>query len=151
MGSTTNSCGAGKHVTGNGKNTSCSQYDCDNNVTLCKKHEKLNAEKHTLYKSGLIWIQKVTSGQQHNDDDEKNHSYLITVPEETETRCTAILNDMDQTRREIHLKQGSDMSEIFGYYKTLLSKDNVGEETEQVTLGITEDRRENTSQFDLAC
>ena len=55
---------------------------------------------------------------------------------------------MDQTRREIHLKQGSDMSEIFGYYKTLLSKDN--EETEQVTLGVTEDRRENTSQFDLA-
>ena len=57
---------------------------------------------------------------------------------------------MDQTRREIHLKQGSDMSEIFGYYKTLLSKDNDGEETEQVMLGVTEDRRENTSQFDLA-
>ena len=73
----------------------------------------------------------------------------MTVPEETKTKCTAILNDMDQTRREIHLKQGSDMSEIFGY-KTLLSKDIDGEETEQVTLGVTEDRRENTSQFDLA-
>ena len=42
------------------------------------------------------------------------------------------------------------MSEIFGYQKTLLSKDNDVEETEQVTLGVTEDRRENTSQFDLA-
>ena len=42
------------------------------------------------------------------------------------------------------------MSKIFGYYKTLLNKDNVRKETEQVTLGVTEDRRENTSQFDLA-
>ena len=30
-----------------------------------------------------------------------------------------------------------------------MTKDYVGE-TEQVTLGVTEDRRENTSQFDLA-
>ena len=109
----------------------------------------LCAEKHRLYKAALRWKQRVTIGQQQNDDEE-NHSYLITVPEETGTRCNAMLNDMDQTRREIHLKQGSDMSEIFGYYKTLLSKDNDGEETEQVTLGVTEDRRENTSQFDLA-
>ena len=116
MGATTNSCGAGKHVTGNGKNTSCSQHDCENNVTLCKKHKKLNAEKRRLYRSALRWKQRFTAGQHHDDDDEENHSYLITVPEETETRCTAILNDMDQTRREIHLKQGSDMSKIFGYY-----------------------------------
>ena len=103
-----------------------------------------------MYKSALKWKKRFTSGQQHNDDDEEDHSYLITVPEETETRGAAVLNDMIQTRREIHLKQGSDMNEIFGYYNTTLSKDNVGEETEQVTLGVTEDRRENTSQFDLA-
>ena len=57
---------------------------------------------------------------------------------------------MNQTRREIHLKQGSDISEIFGCYKTILSKDSNVEELEQVTLGVTEDRRDNTSQFDLA-
>ena len=57
---------------------------------------------------------------------------------------------MIQTRREIHLKQGSDMNEIFGYHNTTLNKDNVEEEQEQVTIGVTEDRRENTSQFDLA-
>ena len=67
-------------------------------MSLCaKKHERVNAEKHRLYKAALRWKQRVTTGQQHNDDEE-NHSYLITVPEETETRCTAILNDMDQTR-----------------------------------------------------
>ena len=114
MGSTTNSCGAGKHVTGNGRNTSCSPYDCDNNVTLCIKHETLNAEKHRLYKAALKWKRRFTSGQQHNDDEEEDHSYLITVPEETETRGTAVLNDMILTRREIHLKQGSDMNKIFG-------------------------------------
>ena len=94
MGSTTNSCGAGKHLTGNGKNTSCSQHDCETNVTLCKKHEKVNAETHRLYRSALRWKQRFTPGQQPNGDVE-NHTYLITVPEETETRCTAILNDMD--------------------------------------------------------
>ena len=57
----------------------------------------------------------------------EHHTYLITVPEETETKGLAVLNDMIQTRREIHLKQGSDMKEIFGYYNTILSKDNVGE------------------------
>ena len=73
----------------------------------------------------LRWKQRFTSGQQHNDDDEENHSYLITVPEETETKGAAVLNDMIQTRREIHLKQGSDMNEIFGYHNTTLSKDYV--------------------------
>ena len=92
---------------------------------------------------------KFTSGQQHNDYEEEDHSYLITVPEEAETRGAAVLNDMIQTCKEIHLKQRSDMNKIFGYHNTTLSKDNVGE-TEQVTLGVTEDRRENTSQFDLA-
>ena len=43
-----------------------------------------------------------------------------------------------------------DMSEIFACYRSQLSKDENVEEIEQVTLGITEDRRENTSQFDLA-
>ena len=53
MGATTNACGAGKHITSNGKNTSCYLPDCETNVTLCKKHEKINAEKHRLYKAAL--------------------------------------------------------------------------------------------------
>ena len=63
--------------------------------------------------------------QQHNDDEEENHSYLITVPEETETKVEAVLNNMIHTGREIHLKQESDMNEIFGYHNTTLSKDYV--------------------------
>ena len=37
MGAKTNAFGAGKHITGNGKNTSYSLHDCETNVTLCKK------------------------------------------------------------------------------------------------------------------
>ena len=51
---------------------------------------------------------------------------------------------MIQTRKEIHLKQGSDMNKIFGYHNTSVSREKDGE-IEQVTLGVTEDRRENTS------
>ena len=112
MEATTNACGAGRHIKSNGKNTSCSLTDCETNVTLCKNYEKTNAEKHRLYRAALRWKHKVTTGQPN--DDQENYSYLTTVPKETEQKCTTILDDMDQTRREIHLKQGSDISEIFG-------------------------------------
>ena len=118
-------------------------------MTLCKKHKKINTEKHRLYKSALRWKQRVRSGQEQNDDEEKDHSYLMTVTEETETKGAAVLNDMIQTRKEIHLKQGSDITNIFGYQSTTLNEADV-EVIEQVTLGVTEDKRKNMSQFDLA-
>ena len=74
-------------------------------MTLCKKHKKINTEKHRLYKSALRWKQRVRSGQEQNDDEEKDHSYLMTVTEETETKGAAVLKDMIQTCKEIHLKQ----------------------------------------------
>ena len=73
-------------------------------MTVCKKHEKINSERHRLYKSALRWIQKTRSGQDQNDDEEAGHSYLMTVTEETETKSVAVLNDMIQARKEIHLK-----------------------------------------------
>ena len=71
--------GAGKHIKGNGRNMSCTQTDCESNVTLCKRHEKINAEKHKTYKAALRWKQRVTRGQPH--DDQEDYAYLITVPE----------------------------------------------------------------------
>ena len=56
---------------------------------------------------------------------------------------------MIQARKEIHLKQGSDITDIFGYQGSKLNKAD-GDETEQVTLGVTEDRRKNIPQFNLA-
>ena len=140
IGATSNSCGAGRHLQGNGRNTSCVQVDCDTNVTLCRKHERINAEKHKLYKSALRWKQRAGPSQGQDDDEEKNHSYLMTVTEETETKDAAVLNDMIQTRKEIHLKQGSDITNIFGYQSPTMNEIDV-EEIDHVALGVTEDRR----------
>ena len=49
---------------------------------------------------------------------------------------------MNDARKEIHLKRGTDTSDIFGYADK--------EEPEQVALAVVEDRRKNISQFDLA-
>ena len=121
-GASSRGCGAGKHIIGNGRNMSCTQPDCESNVTLCRRHEKINAEKHKTYKAALCWKQWVTRGQPQ--DDQEDYAYLITVPEETETKCTAILDDMDQTRKGIHLNHGSDMGDIFACYPTELRKGN---------------------------
>ena len=127
IGATSKSCGKGRHLVGNGRNTSCVQFDCDNNVTLCRRHERINAEKHRLYKSALRWKQGTRTGQSPEDDDEKNHSYLMTVTEETETKGVAELNDMVETRKEIHLKQGTDITNIFRYQSTTVNGINNGE------------------------
>ena len=113
------------------------------------KHEEIKAQTHRLYKSALRWKHRVESGQLQNVDKEKDHSYLMTIPEETETNGVAVPHDMIQTRIGIHLKQEADITDTFGYQNTKLLEDYVGE-TEQVTLGITEDRRRNMSKFDIA-
>ena len=72
----------------------------------------------------------------------------MTVTEETETKGVAELNDMVETRKEIHLKQGTDITNILGYQSTTVNGINNGE-TNQMTLGITEDRQKNIYQFDI--
>ena len=64
----------------------------------------------------------------------------MTVTEETETKGVAELNDMVETRKEIHLKQGTEITNIFPCQSTTVNGTNSGE-TNQVTLGITDDRR----------
>ena len=73
----------------------------------------------------------------------------MTVTEETDSKGAAELDNMIVTRKEIHLKQGMDIANIFGYQSPTVTKANEGE-MDQVTLGVTEDRRKNISQFDLA-
>ena len=55
IGATSNSYGKGKHIPGNGKNGSCAITECENNVTLCKKHEAVIRDRHRLYKTALRW------------------------------------------------------------------------------------------------
>ena len=73
----------------------------------------------------------------------------MTSTEETDSKGAAELDSMIVTRKDIHLKQGIDITNIFGYKSSRMSE---GTEcrTDQVTLVVAEDRRKNTSQFDLA-
>ena len=48
------------------------------------------------------------------------------------------------------MNDGPDPSDIYACYRDDISKNNIEKEDKQVTLGITEDRRDNTSQLDLA-
>ena len=73
----------------------------------------------------------------------------MTATEETDTKGAAELDNMIVTRKEIHLKQGMDIAKIFGYQSPRVPEGNEGK-TDQVTLVVTEDRRKNISQFDLA-
>ena len=66
----------------------------------------------------------------------------MAMAEESESRGRAELDDMNNAHKEIHLKRGTDTSDIFGYMDK--------EEPEQVALAVVEDRRKNLSQFDLA-
>ena len=64
------------------------------------------------------------------------------MADESESRGEKKLNDMNEARKQIHLKRGTDTSNIFGYTNT--------NESEQVALAVVEDRRDNLVQFDLA-
>ena len=111
--------------------------DCENNVTLCKKHETVNRDRHRLYKAALRWIQGLRPAQ--NGETIREESYLMAMAEETESKGIAELSDMNDTRKEIHLKKGTDTSDIFGYQDTEMNDSNT-EGLDQVALAIIEDR-----------
>ena len=66
----------------------------------------------------------------------------MTVDEDVESSSEKELDDMNNMRKEIHIKTSTDTMDIFGYTNI--------DDTEQTTLVIVEDRRNNEAQFDLA-
>ena len=116
IGATSSFCGKGKHIAGNGRNNSCIRTDCENNVTLCKKHENFNLKSHGAYKDAMKWKQSVSSGGGQVDEEEE--TYLMTATEETDNKGAAVLDNMIVTRKEIHLKQGMDIA-IYSDIKAL--------------------------------
>ena len=69
-------------------------------MTVCKKHESINLERHRLYKNAMKWKQSFRSGGGQVDEEEE--TYLMTVTEETDTKGAAELDNMIVTRKEIH-------------------------------------------------
>ena len=49
----TNSCGPGRHTKGTGYNGMCAVTDCEKHVTICKRHEPENRNRHRIYKDSL--------------------------------------------------------------------------------------------------
>ena len=134
------SCGIGRHIKNSGYNGMCSARECDRHVTLCKRHEVVNKNQHRIYKTSLEWVQSLRP--QQGGQTVRHESFLMIMAEESESRGKEELDDMNDARKEIHLKRGTDTSDIFGYMNK--------EEPEQVALAVVEDRRKNLAQFDLA-
>ena len=95
IGATSNSYDKGKHIPGNGKNGSCAITECENNVTLCKKHKAVNRDRHRLYKNALRWAQGARPAQ--NDGTIQEESYLMAMTEETESKGIAEMSGMSNT------------------------------------------------------
>ena len=66
----------------------------------------------------------------------------MIMADESESRGEKELDDINDARRQIHLKRGADTEDIFGYIDANATK--------QVALAVVEDRRNNLAQFDLA-
>ena len=66
----------------------------------------------------------------------------MIMADESESRGKKELDDINDARRQIHLKRGADTEDIFGYIDA--------DATKQVALAVVEDRRNNLAQFDLA-
>merc|ERR1712102_5881 len=134
-GHTSNSCGTGKHSPNTGFNGMCSYRDCDRHVTLCKKHDSKNRQKHKIYRQSLEWADSFKPENEQT-------SLLMIKAKESEARREKQLDDINDARKQIHLKRGADTSDIFGYIRD--------HESEKVALAVVEDRRQNLAQFDLA-
>ena len=66
----------------------------------------------------------------------------MMMADDSESRGERELDDINDARKQIHLKRGTDTSDIFSYISTKTDT--------QVALAVVEDRRENLAQFDLA-
>ena len=106
------SCGISRHTRNSGYNGMCSVREFDRHVTLCKRHETVNRNQHKIYKTSLEWVQSLKP--QQGGQTVRHNSFLI-MAEESESRGREELDDLNDARKEIHLKRGTDTSDNFGY------------------------------------
>merc|ERR1711923_667557 len=110
----------GRHSPNTGYNGMCSFRDCD---------------RHRIYRQSLEWANSFKPESEQT-------SLLMLKAKESESRREKELDDINDARKQIHLKRGADTSDIFGYIRN--------HEPEEVALAVIEDRRQNLAQFDLA-
>ena len=96
-----------------GYNGLCVIRECDKHSTICRAHEDENRDRHRILKACLDWAQNIRpqlTGQTTN-----HTTFLMTVDDEAESRSEEELDDMNDARKEIHLKRSTDTIDIFGY------------------------------------
>ena len=103
----------------------CSVKEYDRHVTVCRRHEADNKSRHKIYKNSLEWAESFKPERERT-------SLLMMMADESESRGERELNDMNDARKQIHLKRGADTSDIFGYIKT--------NNSEKIALAVVEDR-----------
>ena len=133
-------CSKGSHTINNGRNGMCFRRNCEKHSTVCKENADENKNRHRIVRQCLEWAQGIrpqASGQTTSD-----MTFLMTVNEDVESSSEKELDDMNDMRKEIHINTSTDTMDIFGYTNM--------DDTEQTTLVIVEDRRNNEAQFDLA-
>ena len=59
-----NACGQGQHTNNTGFNGMCSVKECDRHVTVCRRHESENRNRHKIYKNH--WNGQLASGHKEN-------------------------------------------------------------------------------------
>ena len=90
----------------------CSVTSCDRHVTMCKRHESENKNRHKIYKKSLEWAKSFRP--QQGGQTARQTSLLMMMADETESRGKEELDDMNEVRKKIHLKAGADTTDIFG-------------------------------------
>ena len=70
---------------------------------MCRTHEKENQNKHKILRESLEWAQKVRP--QQGGQTTNQVSFLMIMADESESRSERELDDMNDARKEIHLKK----------------------------------------------
>ena len=120
------------HLKNTGRNGSCFNMNCEYNSTTCREHYNLNKEKHRLLITSKTWADKVDPQpvRQHM-------SFLMQVGEDKESTSKKVKENYNNVRKEIQINT-EELNEAF---------DNISQNT---SLLVVEDRRNNKAQFDLA-
>ena len=109
-------------------------------------HEEFKAQRQKLYESVVRWKRRIEYGAEHNVDEEKDHSYLMTIPEEIENHDATEKHDITLTNKRIYLRQETDIINRFGYQDAKVSEDH-NVESEKVVVKVKEHKQRNMHQF----
>ena len=82
-------CGPGRHTVNTGYNGMCSVRECERHVTMCKRHEPENKNRHKIYKRSLDWAQSFRP-QQDGQQRQQTSLLMLMADESEQDKATVI-------------------------------------------------------------